>query len=107
MNETRFYVFELASHRGVTPYGRATDGGVGAFMFSSPDKALDFADSKGHRHDWHARELDVLDALEWLQGAKDANGVTDVWIDPNPQDEGWTPLPVDALLDILRKAASQ
>jgi hypothetical protein len=93
MNALQFYVFE--SHDSPA---RARDGGSVALVFSTPAKAHEFAAAKGYL--CPVRELELLDAVEWLRAGR-AKGVSAVWKDPDPHQDAPEEIPVDDVIALM------
>ena len=96
-----FYVFELTDLPGGIPFAKTTDQGIAAFVFRTASNALKYAEAKEHGNDWRVRELNVFDALDWIRDAQQSNGVTAVWLNPDPNEEGHQEIPVALFLSIL------
>ena len=104
MVEVKLYVFELINVPRAAPIAKTTDQGIAAFIFRSAENAVKFATAKGHSHDWRVIELNVFDAFDWVVEAKEACGVTAVWQDPDPAEEGHREIPVDAYIATVQAA---
>lgn len=95
-----FYVLEMPNTPNGTPFSKTTDGGTAAFVFTTAEKALEFAVAMQHS-EWRVRELNCFDALDWLSGAIETNAVTAVLSDPNRVQEGHLEIPADVFRLLL------
>jgi hypothetical protein len=107
MSERWFYVYEKAGDAGVSVYGRTTEGGLATFVFSSQEAAKVFADRKLAPHDLYVLEINQTSFIDWLRRMSQDNGVTAVWLNPDPADRSWKVVPLASILALASPPAPE
>lgn len=102
MSDLWFYAFNRRGDADRPMFDTAPDSRRRLWLFSSCEKARQFADEKMSPHDPAIVEMNLAATIQWLEAVRSNPGVDAVWLDPDPIPDAWPAMYIDALLENLR-----